>query len=79
MCHKMLTQHSHFLHHFNTKNGMLSQHFMMHVVPLGCLDQEKGSEGCSKSSQTHGVSGSELWLSCTQAALRVPKSVQIHS
>ena len=33
MRHEMLTQRALFYHRANTKPGMLSQHFMMHVVP----------------------------------------------
>ena len=42
MHHEMLTQRAFFCHRANTKRGMLSQHFMMHVVPPLELDYWTG-------------------------------------
>ena len=51
MRHEMLTQHALFCHRANTKRGMLSQHFVTHVVPpLGIIHNYK--EGVAFSDFT---------------------------
>ena len=51
MRHEMLTQHPLFCHCANTKRGMLSQHFMMHVVPpLSLISNDEYDYSCSQQS-----------------------------